>query len=383
MQLHVGGRHLAADVALALDVAGHEHLVIAAKSTWTIPETGQRPRPLAPQPLVLADEFYGEPGESPIRYGADMARFKPRCDVIFDACAHAPGGVPVRQLVAGFELGPLSRRLRVTGARRWQGRGNDPRSFQLSEPDSFVRLPLHHGFAFGGTRWFDHQGERWCDTHEANPVGVGFVGPRTVPQAADLAGPQIELMEAPVRRPDDALAPQALSAVARHWQPRRALGGTYDDEWRREVFPLLPLDFDDAYNQVAPVEQQMPYPVGGERVELMHLMAGRPHVIFQLPRLSLKVRVLRTNYEQEAPDAVVDTLFFEPEHRRFSAVWRASVPIHRHLHEIADVAIGPVDPGWWKARGEGKVGGCSGCGGSGESGESGGSSLRRCKRNKP
>ncbi|WP_377155226.1 DUF2169 domain-containing protein [Roseateles sp. UC29_93] len=88
MQLHVGSRHLVSDVAVALDAAGREHLVIAVKATWRIPDPGQRPRPLPPSPIVLADEYHGVPGESAMRYGADMPRFKPRCDVIFDA--HAP-----------------------------------------------------------------------------------------------------------------------------------------------------------------------------------------------------------------------------------------------------------------------------------------------------
>ena len=104
----------------------------------------------------------------------------------------------------------------------------------------------------------------------------------------------------------------------------------------------------------------MPYPRGGERVRLTHLMRELPQLSFALPRLDMQVRVLRANYQQEAPTAVVDTLFFEPEERRFSVVWRASVRQYRSIQEFSEVAIGPVDPVWWRQR---ISGGCAGCGG--------------------
>ena len=47
---------------------------------------------------MLADDYYGEPGQSPLRYGADMVRFKPRCDVLFDAVARIPGARMTRTL---------------------------------------------------------------------------------------------------------------------------------------------------------------------------------------------------------------------------------------------------------------------------------------------
>ena len=82
MQLHIGSKHLAAGISVQLDVSGREHLVVVAKATWSLPAPGQRPRPLPPQPLAMADQYFGDPGESAMRYGADVLRFKPRCDVI-------------------------------------------------------------------------------------------------------------------------------------------------------------------------------------------------------------------------------------------------------------------------------------------------------------
>ncbi|MBO9688280.1 DUF2169 family type VI secretion system accessory protein [Roseateles chitosanitabidus] len=359
MQLHVGSRHLAADAAVALDATGREHLVIAVKATWQIPDPGQRPRPLPPQAIVLADDYLGAPGESPMRYGADMARFKARCDVILDAQAHAPDGLAVRELVAGVEVGEFNKRVRVIGERRWRATGSRREDFTLTEPEPFISLPLHHAFAFGGTRSLP-EGEGHAEVHEFNPIGLGFAGEGTWRAMDGLPAPRLEDPSRPLRHPGDEALPWALGAIGRHWLPRRAHAGTYDERWRRDVFPLPPEDFDERFHQVAPPDQQMPYPRGGERVRLTHLMRELPQLSFALPRLDMQVRVLRANYQQEAPTAVVDTLFFEPEERRFSVVWRASVRQYRSIQEFSEVAIGPVDPVWWRQR---ISGGCAGCGG--------------------
>jgi hypothetical protein len=362
MQLHIGSKHLAADIAVALDVSGREHLVIAAKATWSIPEPGQRPRPLPPEPLVMADAFYGEPGESAMRYGADMARFKPRCDVLFDACAHSPEGQPVHELLAGFEVGELKKTLRVHGPRQWQRAAGGLAGYRLSRGEAFTRMPLHHGLAFGGTRWYEQGKEKLCEANLHNPAGLGFAGAQTKTQMHQQPAPQLEHPQQSVKQPDDRVEPMALSAIGRHWLPRRRHAGTYDAAWQRDVFPLLPLDFDEQFHQCAPADQQMAYPQGGEAVRLLRLLPGRPDVQFALPPLPMQMKVLRKDYSQASPAALVDTLFFETEQQRFSAVWRASVPLRRNLQEVAEVAVGPVDPLWWRERTMGRPGvGCRGC----------------------
>ena len=360
MQLHIGSKHLATDIAVALDMTGREHLVIVTKATWSIPESGQRPRPLPPQPLVMTDEYYGAPGESPLRCSADMARFKARCDVIFDACAHSPDGRPTRELHAGFELGPLRKLLRVLGPRQWQSTDGG-RTFRLGSSSEFVRTPLHHGLAFGGTRWYQEGGERLCETNEHNPSGLGFAGARTLGQMHLQAAHQLEHVQHPVQQPGDVIPPAALSAVARNWLPRRSLAGTYDEAWQRDVFPLLPHDFDEQFHQCAPEDQQMPYPQGGETVRLLNLLPGRPDMRFELPNFKPKVGVLRSDTSQEAPKAHLHTLSFETEELRFSAVWRASVPIRRSLQEFEACAVEGVDPELWAPGFSGIRSGCKGC----------------------
>jgi hypothetical protein len=339
MQIHIGSKHLTADVAVALDTTGREHLVVVAKATWSIPEPGQRPRPLAPEPLAMADTFYGEPGVSAMRYGSDFCRFKAQCDVLFDACAHAPGGKPVRRMDVSVQVGSLHKQVRVHGPRSWSRYLGVT---VLGDGEPFTQMPLHHGHAYGGTRWYDKGDQKLCEAHLPNPAGLGFAGPKTADQMHHQPAPNLENPKKAVSKPDGKYAPHALSALGRHWSPRRELAGTYDDKWREEVFPLLPADFDEGYHQVAPVDQRIAYPQGGERVQLHNFLRGIEHLNFQLPKLSLFMEIQRTDDRIEPLMPHVDTLFFETEQRRFSAVWRAAVPIQRRIQEFKALGLSPV-----------------------------------------
>lgn len=131
------------------------------------------------------------------------------------------------------------------------------------------------------------------------------------------------------------------------------------------MFPFLPDDFDEQFNQCAQKDQQMAYPVGGEQVVLHNMMAGCPDVRFKLPKLDgLKLRILRADYSTEEPMIVPDTLYFETDEQRFSVVWRASVPVRRRLQEFTTVAVGPVSAQWWRDKSLG-LGSCAGCDGPG------------------
>lgn len=362
MKIVVDSKYVTADIAIALDVTGREHVVVAAKSTWSIPQPGQRPRPLPPQPLVQSDVYAGEPGVSAMLYGSDFVRFKPRCDVLFNARAHAPDGMPVTEMLVAWQVGQLRKGLRVLGPRTWRSTLG---IFSLTKPAEFTSQPLHYGVAFGGTRAYEEKsGEMVYESLLENPAGIGWVGPRTRSQATDAPAPNLEAMDDPIRSPQGKHAAVAFSAIGRHWSPRKEFSGTYDEAWKRDVFPLLPADYDERHNQCAPECQQMDYPQGGEQVVLRNMMHGRSDVRFSLPQLKKQtVRVLRADYSSEVLSAVADTLYFEPDENRFSVVWRVSVPIRRRLQEFDTVAIGPVNAAWWNNKSLGRdVSGCAGCG---------------------
>ncbi|MDR0634318.1 MAG: DUF2169 domain-containing protein [Azoarcus sp.] len=360
MELVVASRHHLCDFFSALDVSGREHLVVIVKATWTLPVTRSRPRPIAPQPLAVTDEYYGAPGESAMRYGADYVRFKPRCDVLFDACAHAPAGRPVRYLDVLARIGNWQKAIQVAGPRQWQ---QGLLGLAPGRPEPFTRMPLHYGHAFGGAREYVQGGQKLSEALLSNPVGKGWGGRHTSHTLAAQPMPNLEYPKDPVRSPDGRHLPAALSAVGRHWLPRSQYAGTCDETWRREVAPFLPEDFDERFFLCAPPDQQIDTPQGGEEVSLGNLLADAPVLNFRLPPLSgMQVRILRKDYSAETLAAPVDTLFFETEQKRFSAIWRASTPIRRRIQEFDTIAVGAVDPRWWQARSLGVAsGGCVGC----------------------
>lgn len=360
MELVTASRYVGADIATAFDSSGREYLVVVAKATWQIPAPGQRARPLPPEPFCLSDEADGEDGRGWLRRGDDFARFKPRCDVIFDACAHAPDALPVRELGAGFRIGDLTKMLRVTGPRRWC-RSLGAAHYALAEAEPFVQMPLHYGHAHGGVRRYAEDGVSLAEAYAPNPAGCGWAGSRTLAGLHDSPAATLEYLDDPIRYPQRPHKPMALCAISRQWPQRQRYAGTTDAHWAREVFPFQPEDFDERFHQAAPEDQQIDYPRGGEPVRLVNLLSDQPECSFTLPALAMPVRVLRHDYRSELLDAKVDTLFFETEQRRFSVVWRTQLPIRRHIEEFALIAAGDVDVDWWRQRSLGLDQSCRNC----------------------
>ncbi|MPM15925.1 hypothetical protein SDC9_62299 [bioreactor metagenome] len=361
MEFVCSSNTLRSDYFVALDTSGREHLVVIAKASWRIPHPGQRPRPLYPTPFCDSDEYFGAPGESAIRYGDDHVRYKSRCDVIFDACAYAPERTPVKELTVGIRVGSIQKVIRVIGKRIWR---NGVSGFGISDPEPFERMPLHFGHAFGGVRYFERNDELHAEAQLSNPAGIGWAGPATIGTADGTPAANLESINERITFPDDRCVPIALSAVGRHWLPRAQYAGTFDDRWRKEQAPFLPEDFDERFYQCAPADQQIPYPKGGETVQLVHLTPEFKNLKFQLPRMDhMKIHVLRSDLSIETHQAVADTLFFEVDLGRFSVVWRASTPIRRRIQEFTAVVVGNADPHWWKMKrlGLDAMANCVGC----------------------
>ncbi|EEE6744182.1 DUF2169 domain-containing protein, partial [Salmonella enterica subsp. enterica serovar Westhampton] len=301
--------------------------------------------------------FTGEPGLSAPLYEVDFIRHKDKCNVLFNAQAYAPQGTPVTELYVAAQVGRMKKAIRVVGNRRWDRKS----PYEVSKPESFTAMPLTYDNSFGGVQHYRNGNDVLSDIFEKNPVGKGYLTKKG--EDAFVVLPNLEMINKPLVCPLENDEPIALSAIARHWMPRRLYAGTYDQHWKDECFPLLPDDFDERYFQCAPEDQQIDYPVGGEEVILHNMMPGRAEVNFKLPRLdNLPVKVLTSDYQVYTLPAVVDTLYFEPDENRFSVVWRASLPLKRRVQKILTVAVGHVCSSWWEARVAGSFG-CTGCSG--------------------
>lgn len=344
---------LPAQVITAIDKDGREHLVVIARATWRFHPDGRAPE-LAEEheqrPVALSDAFVGEPGLSAPRYEADLAPRKRRCDVLLDASAHAPDERPVTELDVGVRVGAMEKKFLVLGDRTWK-RG--ALSVSATKPQPFTAIPLHYGRAFGGSRPKKpgRDGRIEEDTYFRNPVGVGYSSDTGAGAIDGMPLPSTEDFHERVTAPNGAYAPLALGPLGRHWDPRRRHAGTYDDAWRQDVAPFLPDDFDEAFHQSAPPDQQIDFPRGGELVALRHLVPGRPLVTFELPSSSLLVKILHASHRVTELEAVVDTVFIEPDAGLFTLVHRASLPLDRRgLFGIKLVAAGKVCERWWSSK---------------------------------
>ena len=353
-----------------------------------------------PDVLTFTEQAFGEINNSSMRCESDLAPFKPRCDVIVVGSAHTPTGRPVRAIEVGVaislgDMPVLDHSLTVHGPRvlvrhdafdraaavvvraASLGAVNAPRWY-VDEAELFESVPLRYEHAFGGQlkvyadekaadrvdkncklmpeiRDRHPEGDKAPVAHRAcrvNPVGNGFVETWHIDatRAKTYPAPRIEtkgapftaeLFEALLRGEIEpgatpALLPQGFGVVAKSWQPRLALAGTYDDAWRQNVWPYSPADFDEAFWNGANPALQCDYLAGGERVVLRNLLPrdakGTRHVggttiaQFSLPKSELVLRLERERGPRAFVKLPIDTLTIDLDSMTISTVWRLRIP---------------------------------------------------------
>jgi len=104
----------------ALSKLDIEHPVIVMKVGYRLQPIAKKPGSFSaevidddPVPLCLADKYYGEEGRSSVKEESDLAPFKPRCDVIVNGHAYAPGMEAARSWTAGIRLSEPAAPLKI------------------------------------------------------------------------------------------------------------------------------------------------------------------------------------------------------------------------------------------------------------------------------
>ena len=322
---------------------GREMLVVAIKGTFTIPKPGEEPQ-LAEQqiPLIMADTFTGEPGYSAPLYEVDYAPIRHRCDVLLNGSAYAPQGRPVRMVQVGLRLGSFIKTFNVVGERYW----NAGITITPGLPAEFTVMPITYDNAFGGLDNF-HQDKNKHSAYMLNPVGKGY-HQRLASELVDgTLMPNTEEVNRPIQTPNDNYKPMAFGPIGRGWSQRLQYAGTYDQDWIDNTFPFLPADFNEAYYQAAPADQQIPYPKGGEEVVLINL-SPEGRIAFKLPSIEVPVVFFPKKGRKEETLAVIDTLIMEPDLRRFTLTWRINRPLRRNIFEVTQILVGNPSKERWQ-----------------------------------
>jgi hypothetical protein len=340
-----------AGYTMGMQPDGRELLVVVVKGTFTIPKNGEEPQLADEQvPLVEADVFTGEPGFSAPLYESDYPPYKPRCDVLLNGSAYAPGGKPTTKVRVSLTLGPIKKSFNVVGNRIWK---KGITGISATRPKRFTVMPISYDNAFGGSD-NTHKKRSKHKAHMLNPIGAGFHTNLKMKFIEGKPLPNTEELKHSVVRPKGKYKPMSFGPIGRGWEPRYKLAGTYDQNWIDNVFPFLPSDFNDAYYQAAPLDQQCRYLRGGEEVVLSNL-TPYGHSRIQIPRVDVPVVFFLKKEEPYETRAVADTLLLEPDAGRIMITWRVNRPLKRNMFEVTQVLTGKMPRGWWRARELGKT----------------------------
>jgi hypothetical protein len=327
-----------AEKFVLMDRDGQEAVLVVLAATFEAPPAGELTVAEEQGELLVEDVYSDDPASSSLLIENELALEKPRVDVVVRGTAYAPRGRPAEQVPIELRLGDIRKALWVTGHRVWSFRS-------LSRPHPFAEMPVTYERAFGGMNLAKNV------FFGPNPVGVGFKG-AVSRDPVQAAVPNVEYPDSMMTSPSDKLRPAGLGPIARWWEPRTRLAGTYDEKYLASRWPLLPPDFDAAFNQIAPADQQSTTLAGGEMARLVNLTRDGKWE-FRLPRLEIPVHlVYDTRFEETR--LRLDTVFIEPDQRRVRLTSRLCRTTVRGPETLREIAVGRVSRGWLRSRRERK-----------------------------
>jgi len=269
----------------------------------------------------------------------DMGMPKPRAELLIGGSAKPGGGEPTTAMIVEWLVGPLRKRLIVSGDRYWTVGGA---GFTATPPQSFTDLPLSPEFAFGGSGHPDNPGGRGCRAGERL-------------RARELVAlPNIENASQPVSSIDSSPAPALCGPMDPASPKRRRYAGTYDGHWLKHVAPALPDDVDPRLFLTAPDDQVFADHLGGgEPYTLRGFCADHPELSGNLPAFRVRCFLARKG-EGEAPGELVemamrtDTLWLFAGARRGVLIYRGAL----HVDDIDAEDISHVMLGYERASDE-------------------------------
>lgn len=322
--------------------AGDSLYVVIVKATFSFADPGALAT-IELVPIVKADEYADDPPTSGIVCPGDIGLPKPRVDVVLTGSFRFRA--PTEEALVRFEVGQrVNKEMRVFGDRVWLPGLAD--GLTASRPRPMTELPIEWERSSGGAA--PKAGEA---ADRRNPAGrPGGLAAR------DLKGkplPNFESRKDPITSWKSRPAPQGFGAIAPHWAPRADLAGTYDDRWRERRAPLLPSDFDPAFLNFAPPDQQLPAYTPGEQVRLTG-MTPHQRIAFALPELSVPIMFI-TRDVLENTKARVDTIIIEPAVERVSLIARATCSPRPNALAIREIFVGQLTPGRRRALALGKL----------------------------
>ncbi|KYF84491.1 hypothetical protein BE17_52965 [Sorangium cellulosum] len=303
-------------------------LTVVCKATFLM-RPGEAALAREQEPPHEDDQHWHNDARRSLRAACDLVPVKPWADVVLVGHAFAPGGEPVRSLIARLSVGEVDKSVAVFCDRAFGPDGS------LHEGQRFSRLPLVYERAAGGP-----------DT--ANPVGLR-------PGMQDAHGrvmvPNLQPPGVKVTSRADFIAPIGFGPLAPTWPSRReklgrkgAQGSLRD--WYKQP---LPEDIDFSCFNHAPQDQQLKELRDDARIALENLHAEHPRLVMSLPGVRPRATLERAKGAAQPLTMRCDTLWIDTDRSVCTLTWRAQVPIEhpqergRVLVELAQAGAGA---GW-------------------------------------
>ena len=298
-----------------------------AKATLTMPPGSGGDLAWAAEPDLAAGHLHADDDPAKdLLYESDFAPLKPRADVLLLGTAYAPGGRPAPTVDVSLRFGNLHKRLLAVGDRTWRRTLIGTRT---SAPEPFTKMPLRYGRAFGGP------------DHPLNPLGRG--------RGREHA-PNVEHPDRPSAGPRDTAEPAGFAPLPPAWPPRKDRVGTYNEEWVKKRWPWFPEDFDYAYFNAAPADQQLErFARGDEEVVLENLRPDAPAYRTRLPGVRTLCFLL-TEAKGSAPETFrqvpmnLDTVWIDADAGKVVLVWRGLADVQTLKLRDVDFAFAITEP---------------------------------------
>lgn len=210
------------------DKDGREVFTNIVKATYSLATNNSLKIAEEQVPVTMADEFWGDPGASPVKYESELAVYKPSTDLILLGYACNYIGKKIKSIDVSFGAGPVKNTATV------------------KSEEALEQIPLYFMDNFLEKKgWFESS---------VNGNGFGF--------------------------------------YPKQYKPRVQYAGTYDDRWRKERFPFLPEDFDYRFFQAAYPQLITKSYLKGNEIIFAENVSVYGSILFNLPGISISVETI-------------------------------------------------------------------------------------------
>jgi hypothetical protein len=237
---------------------------------------------------------------------SDMAPYKARADVTVVGKCYAPPHELSRALVARVKVGTVDKRVEVHAERYLQPNG------AISDDKFFTKMPIGYERAPGGP-------------HTQNPVGMSLT-PKDGEKRVAL--PNLQVVGEKIAGPGAQLTPVGFGPIPAKWPSRAALAAGRSVDWLAtdSLSQELPADWNWAFFNVAPRDQQLAEIKNDETIVLQHLHPSEAALETRLPGIYPCVYMEQAG-EAHRVQMKADTLWIDTNRLVHTVTWRAQVPL--------------------------------------------------------